>query len=431
MNRECHQTPQRRPNDAPEIVLPTRNKADQLLNIYWEIVYVLYPFVDKSHILQKYHDLFEGRTGDDQDTMFVCLLNVMFALSSQLNGAIKAEDRESSARTYFERAKGLLDSWGVGSFQSVQVHLLLGQYFQSTNDPHQCWMMIGIAIRTAQSLGLHLPETTEAISSPRTRELMRIVWHGCVVMDRVVSMTYGRPPMISATLAKAVPRPVAVDHENLPDEDGGVIPDPGKPAIIEFFIRTLELYDVLYDILMGLYHSSTGREISLDDMWDKYLGRSGIGNQPPTIEIERKLVRWERNLPFHLRLDYGGSQSGHDQYFTRQAVILHQRYVLAPGRNHVTCGTNRSQDIFTSDCFLFVRYCRRTSSQRQVTWRHPRHLAMCCRKGLLCSAPLCVPMWPAKPLIWLTLGGLWILNRWDQRLHGGITCSSSIALPQF
>lgn len=305
----------------PDIVLPVRSKADQLLNIYWDIVYVLYPFVDKTETTLKYQSLFNGQTEHDQDHMFVCLLNVIFALSCQLGGA----RREASTRMYYQRAKELLDLWGTGSFQSVQVYLLLGQYFQSTNEPHQCWMMIGAAVRTAQSLGLHLPETTERIASLQRKQLVRTVWHGCVLMDRVVSMTYGRPPMVSAALAAAVPRPLAIDEDGLLQIDHEQVPRPGKPSIMDFFIQTLELYEILYDVLVDFSYSSSGGDLSLDESGSEPLGRSGISSTFSTIDIERRLVRWETRLPSHLTLGDPHHDTQPNDYFTRQAVILHQR----------------------------------------------------------------------------------------------------------
>ncbi|EXJ80121.1 hypothetical protein A1O1_08263 [Capronia coronata CBS 617.96] len=308
-----------------DIILPARSKADQLLGIYWDSVYPLYPFVDQQETLFKYRALWDGHQQTEGDRLFVCLLNVIFALSCQLNGAIEAERREASARVYFQRAKALLDLWSSGSFQCVQVHLLLTQFFQSTNEPQQCWMMVGVAVRTAQSLGLHLPETTKQVSSPRRRELMRKIWHGCILMDRVTSMTYGRPPMISATLAAVVPRPLPIDEELLPQEEDQPAPDPTGPSILDFFVQTLELYEILFDVLVGFYSSSSGVDLSVDDIWARHLGPSAISSNSSILHVERRLIKWEAQLPPHLRLAETSPGVQSTSPFFRQAVILHQR----------------------------------------------------------------------------------------------------------
>ena len=90
------------------------------------------------------------------------MLNTVFALGCQLNNKIEPEQKESNANVYFERAIGLLrlDLLGFGSFHLVQALLLMGQYLQSTNTPHRCWVLVGLAIHIAQDLGLDLQQTS-------------------------------------------------------------------------------------------------------------------------------------------------------------------------------------------------------------------------------------------------------------------------------
>lgn len=316
----------RRPSHIPiDFVLPSRRRADELLEVYWEVVYPLYPYVDKSETILKYRDLWNEQSEYDEDATFICGLNVIFALSCQLIG--ETHQRENSAKVFFERAKALLDIWHSGSFQYIQICLLLGQYFQSTNDPHQCWTTIGMAIRTAQSLGLHLPETSEKTVSPRKRELLRKVWHGCIIMDRITSMTYGRPTMIGKDLAAAVPRPLGVDEDRL--QDFGPVPKADRPSLVDFFVETLGLYEILYDILAAFYSSSMADDGPGEGKWARYFGGSepDTNKNPSVHAIDRRLVRWEANLPSHLKTERESAHPETNKYFVRQAVILRQRYV--------------------------------------------------------------------------------------------------------
>ncbi|KEF62745.1 uncharacterized protein A1O9_00718 [Exophiala aquamarina CBS 119918] len=308
-----------------DFVLPSRRRADELMEVYWEFVYPLYPYVDKTETILKYQDLWKEKSDYDEEAIFICGLNVIFALSCQLIG--ETHQRENSAKVFFERAKSLLDPWHSGSFQYVQVCLLLGQYFQSTNDPHQCWTTVGMAIRTGQSLGLHLPETSENTASPRKRELLRKVWHGCVIMDRITSMTYGRPTMIGKDLAAAVPRPLGIDEDRL--QPFGPVPTPDRPSIVDFFVETLGLYEILYDILVAFYSSSIADDGSGEGRWARYFGGSEPDtNKGPSVHaIDRRLIRWEANLPSHLKTEQVSTQTETNKYFVRQAVILRQRYL--------------------------------------------------------------------------------------------------------
>lgn len=178
----------RRPgmHNSANDVLPPRRQADHLMNVYWFYVDPLYPFLDRRKWEQNYANLFSGTPLDTNEGIFVSTLNVIFALSTQLVESMEPENRDETSDVYFRRAKDLLDLtfWDSGSLELVQYLLLMSQYLQSTSLPHQTWMIVGSAVRVAQSLGLHLPETSAAQPTPSQRELLRRIWHGCVLMDR-------------------------------------------------------------------------------------------------------------------------------------------------------------------------------------------------------------------------------------------------------
>ena len=173
-------------SDGPDYVLPPRRQADRLMDAYWFYVDPLYPFLDRQEWDGLYHGLFSGESTGTDERVFVATLNIILALSTQLLESLRPEKRDESSNLYFTRAQELLQLsiWASGSIELVQCLLLMSQYLQSTNCPHQTWMVVGSAIRTAQSLGLHLPETSASAHTPQKRELLRRLWHGCVLMDR-------------------------------------------------------------------------------------------------------------------------------------------------------------------------------------------------------------------------------------------------------
>lgn len=181
-------TMQPKTHDGPsvEYVLPSRKTADGLLDVYWNAVHPLYPFLDRRQFQRMYEGTWAGEASESDESLMMCTLNVVFALASQFSDSLAPKERESSARKYFDRAQDLLnlDLWDIGSVQLVQCLLLMGQYLQSTNSPHQAWMVTGLTVRIAEGLGLHLPETSVRIDDVHQRELVRRLWHGCVVMDR-------------------------------------------------------------------------------------------------------------------------------------------------------------------------------------------------------------------------------------------------------
>lgn len=175
-----------RSSEIPNYVLPPRRTADNLMNVYWDYSFPLYPFVDSAHMKNEYRKIWHGDTLQRDEQMAMCTFNVIFALASQLADFIPPDEREASADAYFSRAKDLFqfNLWDTGSADLIQCLLLMAQYLQSTDSAHQCWIVTGLAIRNAQSLGLHLPQTITRIQSIQEKQLARKIWHGCVLMDR-------------------------------------------------------------------------------------------------------------------------------------------------------------------------------------------------------------------------------------------------------
>ncbi|KAE8342668.1 hypothetical protein BDV24DRAFT_173673 [Aspergillus arachidicola] len=263
-----------RPTSIQSYVLPPRKTADSLMGVYWSFVFPLYPLVDGIRLRAEYEKVWTGEPLESDESMLMCTLNVIFALACQLADFITPEEREASADAFFSRAKDLLqfNLWDTGSAALIQCLLLMAQYLQSTDSAHQCWIVTGLAIRNAQSLGLHLPQTIARLPSPQEQQLARKIWHGCVLMDRVISMTFGRPAMISKASCESVPLPATVDEEYIPTASGVEATQPAdQPSVMAFYAKSLELYEIMNDILLSLYKPVP--EESPEDMYDLYFNK--------------------------------------------------------------------------------------------------------------------------------------------------------------
>lgn len=167
-------------------VLPPRKAADAMLEVYWNEVHMLYPFLLPHRFMESYRRLWLSEGNDSGDRMMYCILNLIFAIICQVTKRESPSEKATAAEVYRRRATHLLqvNLIGRGSLEIIQALLLMGQYLQSTEWPHRCWVVIGLAIRISQGLALHLPRTTEGIPTQEDRELARRLWHGCIFMDR-------------------------------------------------------------------------------------------------------------------------------------------------------------------------------------------------------------------------------------------------------
>ena len=180
---------------------------------------------------------------------------------ASLFGPHDAEKNSARATTFFNQTQklDLLDiiDEEVG-IELVQLLLLMGFYLQSTEKFSKCWNITGLAIRMAQNMGLQLSvqdaKTRGLLTSQPTQlecEMRLRVWYGCVLLDREISMSFGRPLMITNASNDKLQLPHAIDDEYLSDKPGaerGTQP-PGQQSMLESYIQTIKLYDILGQVL--------------------------------------------------------------------------------------------------------------------------------------------------------------------------------------
>lgn len=128
----------------------------------------------------------DGDLSDVNEVIFASTLNLIFSIGCQFSHSVAPQHKVAIADDFYQRSRkifvyDMLDSISVSL---VQMLVLTGVYLQSTQYASRCWNVIGLAIRTAQSLGLHLDMTKTRPESQVNREMRRRIWHSCVVMDK-------------------------------------------------------------------------------------------------------------------------------------------------------------------------------------------------------------------------------------------------------
>jgi hypothetical protein len=134
----------------------------------------------------------------------------------------------------------------------------------------------------------------------------------------MVSVTHGRPTMISHHLARSITEPSA---DAIPADNAG----SNSVDRVTFFVKSVRLYEIMYRIINELYGSmnstskpkrgspdSEDREGESDDDLDI------------VVRLDRCLNRWEHRIPLHLKWEELAS-SRTDEIHKRQTVILRMR----------------------------------------------------------------------------------------------------------
>lgn len=315
-----------------DYVLPPRQKADHLLDTYWKLVDVAYPFVDKADVTARYHRLWTGEDFGPDAAMFVCLLNAMFGVASLVDPLKAPEDRVADGKVFYQRAGPLdMELVQVRSLLTVQCFLLLSHYAHS---PQGCWMYVGLAIRAAQSLGLDLPSTSAQVKDAERRNLLRRVWHGCVLMDRTCSMIYGQPTMINPATAANVPYPTPHPDDsvygccNSSTSTGSSSPQRDRPENeYHFFIESIKLFELVEDCL-STSRTAMGAQAGArdEDPYTSIFGRGGLHAVHTMLRAEGRLWLWNRRLPAHLQRQSSSSpDSSSNPTATEMPAAIHVR----------------------------------------------------------------------------------------------------------
>lgn len=309
-------------DNLDDVALPAPAVAEKFVDDYFTYAWTLYPFVHRPTFMATYRKIWDGH--GVHNTLFYCILNLTMAIGSLLLPLVDLDEKMATSQVFFRRSQHLLkvDMMDQGSLLGVQALLLTGQYLQATPQSAGCWNYIGLAIRMAQGLGLHdqepCPRLPLLLDKPQPtlpmgkhkllciyREMRRRVWAGCVVMDRIVLLTFGRPLMVTDWLPTEVE---PVDDEYVTDE-GINVPQEQHRLELCFFEQTIKLYQILGEVLQTFYTATA--PLLIDDILVQ------------VFEFEKKLNRFRDGVPEFIKPDAAMIEPR----WARQANVLRLRYL--------------------------------------------------------------------------------------------------------
>lgn len=175
--------------DTTAMVIPRRAVADDLLECYERYYFHLFPILHMPAFRQRYARLWEPRGGSEHENLaseatFHATLNIVFALGCLNNSKVEPPLKLRTSDSFYRRARVILplDALDVPSLEVVQYLLLTTNYLTYTKYSSRCWNTMGVAIRIAQMLRLHMD--IESSSNQLKREMGRRVWYHCVTLER-------------------------------------------------------------------------------------------------------------------------------------------------------------------------------------------------------------------------------------------------------
>lgn len=239
-------------------------------------------------------------------------------------GALNPPSSHHDVR-YFEHAVAI--SQRHTSKHTVEhVSALLAQsfYLLATCQTDQCWITLGLAVRIAQSIGLHVEEGNPSRGDTTlSRETNRRVWYSIFVLDRLLALQLGRPPSIGDDDFN-VGLPSRQLNVDLADQQG-CANGFQQGWVGDYFVAMIKFSEVIGRVYYNLYAPKKPGDIAA------MLSNIDL--------LDTQLVQWRSSLHRKLRFDlshvFESSRTFQSQVC--RDPIRHPRLCLSDMKSSVIC----------------------------------------------------------------------------------------------
>ncbi|KAJ5750657.1 hypothetical protein N7533_007685 [Penicillium manginii] len=182
---------------------PTEEMGNKMLETYFKRLHSRYPFLDRKQIWTLHEErwrLAKTKRGDltRSDRFAIFKLNLVYAIgATMLQLSEKYKYAYTAPERFYTSALQCVPTMcDARSIENIEAMVLLVVYHLRTASSHGMWYMIGLAMRTAIDLGLHR-KANEINMDPFTTQMRRRLFWTVYYLERVVSMSLGRPFSIS------------------------------------------------------------------------------------------------------------------------------------------------------------------------------------------------------------------------------------------
>jgi hypothetical protein len=198
--------------DATE--LPPFHILHARIEHYFRWTAVLYPFIHRESFMSNLSGLRESARNASRP--FLGIVNIMLALAHN----IPVSDNVEEGELYYHRAQLLCDQNTLDNvtLEVVQYLLILGQYLQGAQQTIKAWTVHGIAVKAAMQIGLHSSEALKELP-PIEQEIRKRTWYITAMLDRHLSISFGRPMTVPDNHVRLPPVKPFSDYPEAQEQD--------------------------------------------------------------------------------------------------------------------------------------------------------------------------------------------------------------------
>ncbi|KIV88575.1 hypothetical protein, variant [Exophiala mesophila] len=312
------------PADKKLDSLPSRQTADSLVDIYFSTIHKAYPFLSEPDFMAFYGRFWQSESLDEIRGPGLSTIFSIFAIGSCYKRVAESENGHASDSwssrqdvLYFELALAIMQNQAqTRTVDHVCALLIQCFYLLATCQTDKSWITLGLAIRIAQSIGLHVEEAYGTsygdVPGPAPSETRRRVWYSLFVLDRLLAMQLGRPPsIISDGFNVHLPsRQSLLDLAEQPIPPGTKSQDWGG----DYFIAMIRFSEMIGRVFTDLYGPN-----KIDDA-------ASVLSKTELLDAE--LIRWRSSLPRSLRFDLSHTFESSKTFQTQRNMLAVKFYNL-------------------------------------------------------------------------------------------------------
>ena len=188
----------------------TRIQEDYFLGLFWQSYHCMYHILDEAEFREHYKSLWTAPSAPRNPS---ALVDIVLAMCMQYGVAflprndvvtdpkadVNGNDATIAGRWYYQRCQSLLaEELESPSITTLQCYIFSVIYLCNASFQTTAHSILALAIRTAQTLGLHLESSDDM---PRVqRELRKRLWWALYALESQECMELGRPGVVGMSL---------------------------------------------------------------------------------------------------------------------------------------------------------------------------------------------------------------------------------------
>ncbi|KAF2856860.1 hypothetical protein T440DRAFT_12250 [Plenodomus tracheiphilus IPT5] len=207
---------------ADPMEMPPFETAERLMKAFMESCHNSFPFLAKKAVMNEFYLYYAASQRGkpySPPQKWLATINLVFAIGAVYSHLIAAEwcadDRDHLM--YYSRActLGLKDPWWFShpDLPQMQITGLLSFYYLSIGRVNRAWVLIGLAMRFAYALGLHIRNEDRG-SGVAKKETLGRIWWAHFAFERFLSAMIGRPSQ-GVDRSCSVPFPLPIPTEDI------------------------------------------------------------------------------------------------------------------------------------------------------------------------------------------------------------------------